>query len=398
MKKSDSYLNSLLVKSALSMILFLITYYYVLIMLEGPYKRDFFYHSEVARNFSFGNIKQEVMSGNTYFMWHAFVSLLHNCGNVSLKGATAVVTASANVLTLNIILECMQRKVPSLNDCLLAYFGGGILFVGPLFFPWINPYYYLGTWSPNAWHNPTNNMVRPFAVAAVILILDIIETEGRKFYRYVILSIVLAFSVIAKPSFLQGVAPALALYVIFEIIHTKVIKWGKWVPLALAFVPAVCIILFQLWLTFYSGNTPSEGIGIEYLRVLKYYTNNAYVSLLACMLFPVFIIVITMIIQKKSILDNSRIIFAICYLVAAWIEMAFLYERGGREKSANFAWGYMLAVFVVWFLCILEFIKIIYSDFKYKNIVVNVGSVLFSVHLLMGIWYIINMLQGEAFW
>lgn len=397
MEKTDNNINTIFINLVLSSILFLTTYFLTVSNLEGAYNRDFLYHSEIAKNFSIEKIGQEVMNGNTYFMWHALVSLLYNHGKVSLTSAAAVVTALANVLTLNFILEYMNQKVPTMDIYFQTYLGGGILFVGPLFFPWINPSYYLGTWTPNAWHNPTNNMVRPFAVAAVILILDIIEAEEKKLYRYIILAVVLAFSVIAKPSFLQGIAPAMALYVIVEIVHTKKINWKKWLSLASTFLPAVCIIFFQLWLTFYSGNTPSEGIGIEYLRVLNRYTNNAYISLLACTLFPIFVMVVAMIMQRKNFLGNSRIIFAMCYLTVSWLEMAFLYEKGNRERHANFAWGYMIAVLIVWVLCVAEFIHIMHSDIKYKSVVINLGLILFTVHLLMGSWYIISMLRGAPY-
>ena len=73
--------------------------------------------------------------------------------------------------------------------------------------------------------------------------------------------------------------------------------------------------------------------------------------------------------------------------------MIFLYEKGERERHGNFTWGYMLAVFVAFVLSVIEFLDITYSDIKYKEAVKSGGIILFSCHLLLGIWYICRMLH-----
>lgn len=391
MESENQQNKDLIVKMAFSLILFMVTYRLVLTYFETGIS-DFPYHSQIAEGFHFSNLKAEIESGNTYFMWSALVALLHRRGNVTLYGACAVITALANVATLHVVMEYIKRKVPKADNTFRIYFGAGLLFVGPLFFPWINADYYLGTWSPNTWHNPTNIMVRPFAMLSVILILDILEAEETKRKEHIFLAVILALSVIAKPSFLQGIAPALVLYVLSEVFFMRRLFWRKYLLLAATFIPAGCIMLFQLWLTFYSGNTLSEGVGIGYLKTLGRYTNNEWVSLFACTAFPIFVIIAAVIIQKKKVLKDRRIILTICYLISSWCEMAFLYEKGERERHANFTWGYMIAVFVAFVLTVIEFLDITGSDIKYKEAVKKTGVVLFSCHLLLGIWYICRML------
>ncbi|RAY94697.1 hypothetical protein DK853_54925, partial [Klebsiella oxytoca] len=67
-------------------------------------------------------------------------------------------------------------------------------------------------------------MVRPFALLSVILILEILEAEDAKIKTHLLLAAVLALSVIAKPSFLQGIAPAMVLYVLFELAAARKIR------------------------------------------------------------------------------------------------------------------------------------------------------------------------------
>lgn len=393
MESTNQQSKELIIKIFFSVILFMVTYELSLTLLETGTLRDFIYHSQVAEGFHFSNLKTEIENGNTYFMWSALVALLYRHGNLPLEEACAMITALANVVTLYIVLDYIKRKAPKIDNTFWIYFGAGVLFIGPLYFPWINTYYYLGTWSPNTWHNPTNIMVKPFAILSVILILNILDAKETKLKDHIFLAVILTLSAIAKPSFIQGIAPALALYVMIELVSIRKLFLRKYLLLASAFVPSACIMLFQIYLIFYSGNTMSEGIGIEFLRTLNHYNINAWVAFLACTAFPLFVIITAIIIQKKNVLKNSRIVLTICYLISGWVEMAFLYEKGAREGNSNFAWGYMLAVFVAFVLSIIEFLCIYNSNIKYIETVKKIGVILFSSHLLLGIWYINRILQ-----
>lgn len=392
MESANLRSKDLVIKMVFSLLLFMVTYRLVLTYFETGFS-DFPYHSQVAEGFHLSNLKAEIESGNTYFMWSCLVSLLHRRGNVTLYGACAVITALANAATLYIAMDYIGKKVPKAEYASRIYLCAGLLYVGPLFFPWLNADYYLGTWSPNTWHNPTNSMVRPFALLSVILILEILEAENAKIKTHLLLAAVLALSVIAKPSFLQGIVPAMVLYVLFELAAVRKIRLRKYLLLASAFIPAAGIMLFQLWLTFYSGNTVSEGVGFGFLTTLGRYTEHVGAALLACTAFPLFVIVSAAAVQKKAVWRNPRIMLMISYLIAGWSEMVFLYEKGERERHANFTWGYMLAVFIAFVLSVIEFLDITGTDGKYREAVRKAGIVLFSCHFLLGIWYIGRMLQ-----
>ncbi len=384
MELSNQRRFDLIISMFCSLVLFAATYKLVMksVVVDG----DFAYHSGIAAAFRFNNLKQVIESGNTYFMWHAMVSLLYRYGHMSIEKAGTLIMASANVLTLNVCMNYIKRKIPKIDYASWIYMGIGLFFLGPLFFPWINPHYYLGVWSPNPWQNPTENMVRPFAVISIILILDILESENVNRKKHVILSVVLMLRVLADPSFLQVIAPAMVVYVLVDTIALKKIQFRKYLLLASAFIPAGCMMILQLWIAFYSGSALNEGIGIGAFKMLEYYVDNVWAALIACIAFPLFVFIAAIIVQGKDVLKNSGIILMVSCLVVGWCEMAFLYEKGYRIVDANFAWGYMLAVFIAFVLSIVEFIKITESDFKYKSLIRNIGVGLFSCHLLFGIW------------
>ena len=137
-----------------------------------------------------------------------------------------------------------------------------------------NPFYYLGQGSPNIWHNPTNIAVKGFAVLCfglVIYILESAKTDKELLWTYIILSVLLVLSALAKPSFFQGIVPGLGLYFIFALI-AKGFKTQikRFLLIALSFVPSACVIGFQFVCSFFiQGNIgEGNGIGIEFGRVL----------------------------------------------------------------------------------------------------------------------------------
>ena len=172
-----------------------------------------------------------------------------------------------------------------------------------------------------------------------------------KWKEYLGCGILLGLSALAKPSFLQTMIPAMCIWVILRIFIEKKIHWLKTTKLILMFVPAGLIILLQMFITFFSGNTASEGIGIEYGRVLHIYTSSIGISFLLTMAFPFFYFAMNM---KK--LKDKQIQLVMCTMLAGWAEMVFLYEKGIRETDANFTWGYMIAIFIVWVVTIREII------------------------------------------
>lgn len=382
-----------------ALVVFMVTYVLVEFYFEHG-TSDYPYHAKIAEGFHFSELGWQIQNTNTYFMWSAMVGVLHRSANVTLIGASAMVTALTNVVTMYLILNYLRRKEPQIDNTLWLYFGVGVMFVGALYFPWINQNYYLGTWTPNPWHNPTNIMVKPFAVFSVILILDILEEEKADWKKHVALMIALFLSVIAKPSFLQGIAPALALYVVVEVIAIRRLLLRKYLFLATCFLPAVGYMLVQIWLTFYGENRLNEGVGVDFLKIENKYVDSAGTALIAGIAFPFFVAVSTVMIQKKQVLRNPRFLLMVCYLCSGWFELAFLFEKGrDREGDANFAWGYMLALFVAFVLACTEFAEIIYSDCKHREAVKKTGSILFGCHLLFGIWYVYKQFQiGNGLW
>ena len=81
----------------------------------------------------------------------------------------------------------------------------------------------------------------------------------------------------------------------------------------------------------------------------------------------------------------------------------FLRETGTRSGDGNFLWGYSIALFVLLTASALKLLKDIRTRgfFKDKNTIfdsyVIVSIVLFSWHVISGIWYFILLLGGNTY-
>ena len=73
------------------------------------------------------------------------------------------------------------------------------------------------------------------------------------------LAVLLVLSALAKPSFLQGIIPGVGLYMlikcIYELYQEKrknhfVLECKNCLKIILAFVPAVCVVAFQFYVSF----------------------------------------------------------------------------------------------------------------------------------------------------
>lgn len=380
-----------LLKIVFSVIVYTITFTVVLKLTSEAYMgSDYSAHVHWAEQLHRANMISYFQE-YPYFMWHLTVRIFYKIFGMPMNYAAAVVSALVNVVVYLITAEIIKRykvdKSGVISFCLML--------VGPLYMPWFNPNYYVGQSTPNTWHNPTNLMVKPFAVCCFFIILrvltDIRNEKKIKGSLWAVLSVLIFLSVLAKPSFCQGIIPGLGVYLIFICIKDRFRNIKQYICLCLTFVPGVFLMLNQVLL--YWGKDGIRGtIGISWLDVLSYYTPNAYISMLLSYCFPLLYLVL----NWKKVLERTDIQFGICYMAMAWLEAALLYESVGKYNG-NFGWASLLASFILWIIitiCFCEDIHHFRMDDKMLLIKNTVLIIVFSIHLLCGCWYAYNMMVG----
>ncbi len=333
------------------------------------------------------DLKHSVLRDVVNPLWHflvlSVVTVGKHFGRVPAEYACALVSGAVNVSLFFLI----EKKIASKKCVGSEIIALALCFITPIYVPWFNAKLYVGQGSPITWHNPTNMMVKPFAIAAFYLtirLLDEIEQKKVADARQLIkLAICSFFSVIAKPSFYQGFIPALGVYIIWRLISKK--SYLKlYLRLSIAFLPGMLILILQFLVSFYSGS--GEGIGIGWFMARDESMGSPIISLLLVVLFPLLYIMLNF----RRAVRNNTIQLAGIYTAISWLEAALIVEYGKRFYNGNFEWASHVAYLVLWVVTSSEFFLDL-QNMDLTNIKARrKNAVLLTVwlmHLVSGIYY-----------
>ena len=322
-------------------------------------------------------------------LWHFCVWCVYKLlgsGDLDIHIACCFVSAAVTVIVYLITDGVLKSKVKNSAAVSLAL---GI--TSAIFLPGYNPRIYYGQGSPVTWHNPTNLMVKPFAIGVFFLVVRMIEhiLRGEEPDRkeYAALCCFAAVSVLAKPSFFQGFVPALGIFILLRLIRDRFRTFKSYFRICAMFIPAAAAVALQFVLSFYVGE--GEGIGFGWLTVNA--SPNTVISLLLVLAFPLSYLLI----YGKSAMKNVEIQLAWLFWLVSWLEKAILYEKGAHMYDSNFGWASLLAYSLLYIVTAGEYFAEMQSGKNQRNrIIRNIPGAVFALHLISGWIYAFEMLVG----
>lgn len=402
------------------------TVYYMNYFAEESHT-DMYAHSIWAHNLKV--YYNNLLAGNTdglptgvaYPGWHILFYLFYR-----LFHSDALALGLTNALflaaTAALMLYAFEVLLPDRPAGIKKYlYTGAMMFTGPLYSTLINEKYYLGQLTPNLWHNPSTLAVKPFCVAAVIIICKILsrrEENGRNNGLFIWLAVVMALSCLFKPSFAQFFVPALVIYCVCELIFTRGKYFFTCVRFAFSCIPTGLVLILQ-YLILYKGVMASAsgnvtqaamvasagekvvasavhaavaaggqtvlgtGIGFSPFFVWKEYSPCIAGSILLSLAFPLLVYLL----MYKELFKNPLMKFGLASIIAGVAPFALLYNEYGTYNG-DFSWGASLSVLALFMLsCILlEEYRIKTGKKAYWW---AIG--LLSIHVLCGFIYWVNM-------
>ena len=340
-------------------------------------------------------IMHYIPTGFSYFLWHLLVWITFVNGStistLTIEGACALISATVNLIVYLIICKALSLDKKNLT----ALWALLLCTVMPIYLPFFNNRIYLGQGSPVSWHNPTNLMVKPFAILSFFLFVRMIDRihKGECIAKkeYACQAFLLFLSVLAKPSYVQGIAPALIIYVFLLCIYEKWKNVRSYFFLLLTFAPVIPLLIVQFLVSFYGSDERSGGIGFGWFAAGYGYSKNPYISLLLVIAFPL----LYTIFHFRTIKGSSEYRLIWIYVITSWLQSAILYEKGARMAEGNFTWAVQLAYTLLFLITVRDFAKKIYirtlAKEKWKGTDVFLLLVLFC-HLSSGILYIYRLL------
>ena len=363
---------------------------------------DHFVHGKAALEINRSNFLYKIKV-DPHCLWHLIVKTICAVFKTNDLGFVAGIVSGTFVMATYYLTVIYMRGFCAYGYSVMAFIAS---VVGPLYVPWINKNYYLGTGSPNTWHNPTNIVVKPFAVVIFVVVCGLFSkikeernventTDLKISFRTVsFLSLIILFSVIAKPSFVMAFIPAVGVYIILLLVFTGRQNLTSYYVLCISFVPGVLILIYQ-YLAFF-GDKTGAGIGIDWFHVVKNWTNHPFLSSMLALCFPVMFLLCNI---KREILKTD-VQLSLIYISISWLMGNLLFETGEREFHGNFSWAYLLSLYILWMVCLAHFLVDFWEiDIKEKTNRIKQG-VLISIlvfHILFGLIYIMDLLIKPGF-
>ena len=331
-------------------------------------------------------------------LWHLMTYALVRLTHVRVEIAAGIVAGLLILLTYFIAYFVIKKTVPGLESHEIAALDLVLHLVSAIYVPFFNKEPYLGQGSPNIWHNPTSIAVRPIALLVFALIASIVIKAQKEDFetgipagRSIAAAILLVLSCLAKPSFVQVFYPAIFTLMVLWLIMYKGKNLKTALQLFLVCLPSLIVMILQFVIAFYGGNKGSGGITIAPFVVAGARTSNIAISMLLLLAFPLLMIVIAAI--RKSVTWGDILGWLMLLWGTVW--RLLLAEKGERVYHGNFSWGFMLAVYLAWFIAIRHYLKLYFSEQMTGNkrgVGFFLATIVLALHLASGIYYLIYLI------
>lgn len=354
-----------------------------------------------------------------YCMWHLTVLFFNKIFLIPLEISAAYSTCIFTLFAYFVLYWMIQKMTAAAGSaespakCAVTAFG--LCLVQPLYFGWLDAGgRFLGSYSMNPLHNPTQMCARGFSLVCLCLVYDIFGRQKDENYHgiffhvenglkkyYICLALALFLSAMAKPTFAEMFIPTVALLMLGEWITRLVHRqdgtaayFKKCLTMLLCAVPALLYILIQFLAYFiWGGSYGDDGslIVTKLFEVWNMYTENVGLSVLTGMAFPLFMLAI----NSRYFLKDDLGRLALTGYCVGFLEAAFLGESGQKLSYSNFLWPMMSGMLLMWVVSVLRLLVLekAQADSRKKRILLNAAWALFFIHVLYGLLYIKDMLE-----
>ncbi|MBE5868986.1 MAG: hypothetical protein E7293_08540 [Lachnospiraceae bacterium] len=352
-----------------------------------------------------------------YCIWHLSVLGLNHILHVPIEAAAAYVSCFFALFSFFVIYwmilkytAAFGKETSSTKAAIVSF---GFCLIQALFFYWLDGGdRFLGAYSMNPVHNPTQMTVRPFSLLCYCLVYDLWNKQKDDTYTgvffnmkqglkkpYIYLAVLLLLSTMAKPTFAEMFIPAVGIVMLVEWIGRILRKNGsasKYFKYCLHMlccaIPSLAYILLQfLAYFFWGGSYGADGSFMitKWLEVWNMYSENVILSIGLGMAFPLFMIFI----NGQFFLKDSLGRLALTGYLVGFLEAALLGEGGIKLSHSDFLWPMMSGMLLVWTASTLRLFVLekTQADTKIKHILIDTGWFLFFVHVLFGILYTVSL-------
>jgi hypothetical protein len=323
------------------------------------------------------------------------------------KNIVAIYLASSFVLALSIAVKYKISKIIIQDRLQLMTFfikGKDITFLLIivttgliLFFP-IQDYFgmfvigrfYIGKITPNVWHNSTIIFLAPFSLLLFYYqYKELINDKATSRKAIIILSVLVLLNIFAKPSFFLVYAPVSSIFLLLK--HRISLKFLKsMIPIIIGIIALYFMykLIFVYKIGGQAGHESGSVVFSKPFEAWLFYIPNWYLTIAIVHSFalPIFYIVF-----YKESLKNKLFQYASTLTIFGLLVSAFVIEDGLTKIDFNFMWQnvvcYYILILVITSDLLLKYLKEGLKSYKMKIL-----TIIFFLHAVSGIGYIIKLL------
>lgn len=375
-----------------ALFLFLFAAFYMLLKVIPADYNDMHDHAKFARDMCTGKIPY---TGNflVYLLVNVFSFFSARVKATEL--ALCVLLAFAGSYRYYITLNRVKN---TLNDERLNWLAVAaavsmlFVFVIPVPGYFLGDFYmYIGTYTPNIWHNST--LLFLFPVALLLFELSFRQLREFNSKRNFWIFLLIALNLIIKPSYFFVF---ICVYPLMLLCKYK-FKKEFWISILPVFVGG--IMLISQYIIIYKINTQvikdtSSVVFMPFYRnpELREDMINIPISMIFSLLFPL----IYVIINFRKLIQNQLFWYTFLSFVVSVLIFFFISESGPRASHGNFYWQIVITTWLCFFVSLLALIR----DYKIEGkSVKNIALLtLFGIHTLMGIIYFVRILVTGSYY
>src|SRR5690606_30866781 len=324
--------------------------------------------------------------------FHWCVLLVNGVFRVGLAQAGVLVLAMTVTLYAALVLRVVSATTTALELTVSPRLvTTALLLVSAIYFPAVDPDFYLGQGSPNFWAVPTLVMVKPLALWSVVLLAELLDGSGRtSLSRWAgVFAVSLLLGVLMKPSFFIAFGPVAGVMLLWSYrrLGARAVAAGL-----MAFAPSVALLGYQYLTNYHAAQSK---IVVTWFGPWSLYSNNILGSMVLAMAFPLGILVT----RFRSVVNDAALRTSWLFQLVATFQFAFFAEQKYFE-AANFAWGYNLGLTLLFVFSTLEFVRWLGGEHEPTRAVrmqLWGLSAIFGLHLVSGVVYLLRQLNGMSY-
>jgi len=369
--------------------LFLFSAYYTLLKVIPADYNDIHDHAAFARKMCTGEIPY---TGNflVYLLVNVFSFFTAKVTptEISLCALLAFAGVYRYSLSQQKIKEILNSDRFKVEDAWLSVvLGLSMLFVFAIPIPSYlsdDHFFYIGNYVPNVWHNSTILFLFPFAM--LLFKLSYRQLEKYTLKRNVWIFILILLNLVIKPSYFFVF---ICVYPILSLITYKLKKefWVSMIPLVIGFL----VLILEYWV-IYKTTTPANKEASSVI-FMPFYRNPEFADLgiiPVSMAFSLFFPLLYTLLSLPKLLYSKLFWYTFLSFVISVLIFLFISESGPRASHGNFYWQIVITTWFCFFVSLLALLKDIKtSGFTLKN---KFLTMLFSIHVLLGIIYFVRIL------